>query len=544
MCVVCQATHGSDARLRYAEFPYSLVRITMTIAPSSSQSSFEPGSLAVVGGEEPSALAQNAAPATRHSSNSEAPGRLREKLNQLAPNPSLSGQRTTTAPAQPAPRTAASQCASQTTAYASPVATPTSTNPRSAIATPSVAAAPTVAPTVAPSVAQATADQQSIESVIRDRTKQLRKRRIMIVDDEETNILMVQAFLQQNGYQHFIPVEDPRDALPLIDRQKPDVVLLDLKMPHINGLEILKRLARDSKTERLPVIVLTAASDPETKKAALDAGAMDFLTKPVDPHELIPRVRNALLIKSHLDDIEGENAKLEALVRKRTEDLTRSRQQLILSLAKAAEHRDDDTGNHVLRVGRYAGIIARELGWQEPRVQMLELAAQLHDVGKIAIPDAILFKPGKLDPQERRLIEKHCSFGKDIIEPIGEQDLQKLRAHTRLGADILHVRSSPMMLMAARIAQTHHEKWDGSGYPIGLSKEDIPIEARITAVADVFDALSSERPYKKAFPREKCFQIIIEGRGSHFDPQAVDAFLARSNDIVQVQMDLMDRQSR
>ena len=168
----------------------------------------------------------------------------------------------------------------------------------------------------------------------------------------------------------------------------------------------------------------------------------------------------------------------------------------------------------------------------------------LHNVGKIAIPDSILFKPGKLDPQERRLIEKHCSFGKDIIEPIGEQDLQKLRAHTRLGADILHVRSSPMMLMAARIAQTHHEKWDGSGYPIGLAKEDIPIEARITAVADVFYALSSKRSYKKAFPCEKCFKIIVDGRGSHFDPQVVDAFLARSQDIVQVQMDLMDRQTR
>jgi putative two-component system response regulator len=315
-------------------------------------------------------------------------------------------------------------------------------------------------------------------------------------------------------------------------------------MPHINGLEILKRLSSNSTTERLPVIVLTAASDPETKKAALDLGAMDFLTKPVDPHELVPRVRNALLIKLHMDDIAGENAKLESLVRKRTEELTRSRQQLILSLAKAAEHRDDDTGNHVLRVGRYAGIIARQLGWQEARIQMLELAAQLHDVGKIAIPDAILFKPGKLDPQERKLIEKHCAFGKDIIEPIAEQDLQKLRAHTRLGADILHVRSSPMMLMAARIAQTHHERWDGSGYPIGLARTDIPIEARITSVADVFDALSSARPYKPAFPREKCFQIIREGRGTQFDPEVVDAFFARSSDIVQVQIELMDRQSR
>ncbi len=380
-----------------------------------------------------------------------------------------------------------------------------------------------------------------IKSVLADRARQLHKRRILIVDAEVTNVMAVQTYLQQNGYQQIQTSTDVEDALSTIKQGKPDVVLLDVNLPSCSGLDVLKGLAADAATRHLPVIILATALEPSVKKKALELGAADFLTKPVDPYDLIPRVRSALLIKSHMEDFAGESARLEAMVRRRTEDLSKSRQQLILGLAKAAEHRDDDTGNHVLRVGRYAGMIAKQMGWPEPRVQMLELAAQLHDVGKIGIPDSILFKPGKLDPQEWDMMRKHCSFGVDIVEPVSLQDLSKLRAHTRLGAEMLHVRSSPMMMMAARIAQTHHEKWDGSGYPIGLAGEDIPIEGRITAVADVFDALSSERPYKKAFPRQKCFEIIEEGRGKHFDPQVVEAFFLCASKIVEVQLALMDR---
>jgi putative two-component system response regulator len=394
---------------------------------------------------------------------------------------------------------------------------------------------------VAPQTAAEAAEAAFIDSVLGDRTRQLHKQRVLIVDSEETSLLAVQTYLQQNGYQQILSTTDARNALSVIKQHKPDVVLLDISPPSHIGLEILRGVAADAATRHLPIIVLTATNDPDVKQAALKLGATDFLNKPIDPFELIPRVRNALLIKSHKEDFAGESARLEAMVRRRTEDLSRSRQQLILGLAKAAEHRDDDTGNHVLRVGRYAGMIAKQMGWPEPRVQMLELAAQLHDVGKIGIPDSILFKPGKLDPQEWELMRKHCSFGVDIVEPVSMQDLSKLRAHARLGAEMLHVRSSPMMMMAARIAQTHHEKWDGSGYPIGLAGEDIPIEGRITAVADVFDALSSERPYKKAFPRQKCFDIIQEGRGNHFDPQVVDAFFQCASKIVEVQLALMDR---
>lgn len=380
-----------------------------------------------------------------------------------------------------------------------------------------------------------------IDSALGRRTRQLNKQRILIVDCEETSLLAAQTCLQQNGYQQILSTTDVHDALSAIRQCEPDIVLLDVNPPNYSGLEILRSVTADAATRYLPIIVLAKGLDPDVKQKALKLGATDFLNKPIDPFELIPRVRNALLLKSHREDFAGESARLEAMVRRRTEDLSRSRQQLILGLAKAAEHRDDDTGNHVLRVGRYAGMIAKQMGWSDARVQMLELAAQLHDVGKIGIPDSILFKPGKLDPQEWELMRKHCSFGVEIVEPVSTQDLSKLRAHAGLGAEMLHVRSSPMMMMAARIAQTHHEKWDGSGYPIGLAGEDIPIEGRITAVADVFDALSSERPYKKAFPRKKCFEIIQEGRGNHFDPQIVDAFFECAAEIVEVQLALMDR---
>ena len=175
---------------------------------------------------------------------------------------------------------------------------------------------------------------------------------------------------------------------------------------------------------------------------------------------------------------------------------------------------------------------------------MLEQAAQLHDVGKIGIPDSVLFKPGKLDPDQYELMKRHCGIGKQIIEPFDAAEWQILKKHTGRGESLLHVRTSPLMMLAARIAQTHHEKWDGSGYPLGLAGEDIPLEGRIVAVADVFDALSSERPYKRAFPREKCFEILEEGRGKHFDPKVLDAFFTQSDQIIETQLLLMDEEEQ
>ena len=209
-------------------------------------------------------------------------------------------------------------------------------------------------------------------------------------------------------------------------------------------------------------------------------------------------------------------------------------------MARAAEFRDDDTGRHIVRVGRYAGLIADELGFSVDFVDQIEQAAQLHDVGKIAIPDGILKKKKGLAPDEYELMQRHCMFGHKIIAPRTKRERQMMAAHSELGARMLSVESSDVIRMAARIALTHHEWYDGTGYPIGLAGDDIPVEGRITAVADVFDALSSSRPYKDAYPREKCLSIMLEESGTHFDPTVLDAFLRRSEDIVRIQLDTVD----
>jgi putative two-component system response regulator len=271
----------------------------------------------------------------------------------------------------------------------------------------------------------------------------------------------------------------------------------------------------------------------------LELGATDFLLKPVDPMELVPRVRNALISKSYKDQLQNHAAHLEAEVRKRTIELENSRREAIVCLARAAELRDSDTGNHVIRVGRFAGVIAAALGCPEWFARDIEVAAQLHDVGKIAIPDAILLKPGKLEPDEFETIQNHVKFGHQIIKPHVGGDADAIRKHVDAGAEMLRDGSS-LMKLAASIAQTHHEKFDGGGYPLGLAGNDIPLEGRITAVADVYDALSAERPYKRAMPREKCFSILEEGRGQHFDPDVLDAFFASSSEIVKIQLEFMD----
>ena len=207
-----------------------------------------------------------------------------------------------------------------------------------------------------------------------------------------------------------------------------------------------------------------------------------FSTSRFDPNDLIPRVRNALIAKAYEERLANHAEKLEQEVRKRTAELVASREEVIHCLARAAEYRDNITGQHVVRVGRYAGIIARELGFSTADVEMLELAAQLHDVGKIGIPDAILNCYGKLDPDQFAVMQRHCSFAKNILTPLGEREWRIMRTHAQLGSSLLEISSSPILMMAARIAETHHEWWNGKGYPLGLAGEDIPLEGRITAV--------------------------------------------------------------
>jgi putative two-component system response regulator len=246
------------------------------------------------------------------------------------------------------------------------------------------------------------------------------------------------------------------------------------------------------------------------------------------------------VVKEYQDKLRQYNNNLESAVRQRTAELENSRRDLIHCLARAAEYRDDDTGQHVLRVGRYTRLIGQALGLPEEVIETLEQAALLHDIGKIGIPDSVLLKPGKLTEDEFSMMQKHPGFGKRILTSFSTDEERTLQRHAEVGAHILEVGSSRILDMARTIALTHHERWDGGGYPLGLKGEDIPLVGRIVAVADVFDALSSRRSYKKAFPLDECFQIMLESRGSHFDPDVLDAFLSVRDQVVQVQLYFAD----
>ncbi len=364
----------------------------------------------------------------------------------------------------------------------------------------------------------------------------------MVVDDEPTNVKLVQRFLELDGYDRFVTTTDSRRALRMIRDERPDCILLDLMMPHVSGLEILDQLRADPEIARIPVIFLTAVTDGAVRRDALERGATDFLNKPIDPYELAPRVANVVAAKSYQDQLLGHSRDLEEAVRARTIDLERSHREVAYCLARAAEYRDNDTGFHVLRVGRYARLIAEKLGMEGDQLDLIEHAAQLHDVGKIGVPDAVLLKPDRLTEEEFSLMKKHCGFGKRILRQCSEDEEQQLRAHSEVGAKILDGAGSPLLVLARKIALSHHEWWNGAGYPLGLSGDDIPLEGRITAIADVFDALSSRRCYKEAMPVDRCFEIMEKERGTHFDPVVYDAFLAVRNQIVAVQLRYADEE--
>ncbi len=372
------------------------------------------------------------------------------------------------------------------------------------------------------------------------RNEELFASKIMIVDDEPINVKLARKYLTMEGYSNFVTTTDARQAIHLISKESPDALLLDIMMPDVSGLDILASLRADERWLHLPIVILTAAHDHAVKRRAIDLGATDFLAKPVDITELVPRIRNALIVKRHFDHLQRHSEKLEAEVLRRTAELARSRQEVIHCLARAGEFRDDRTGRHVLRVGKYARLIAEELGWKGEELEMLEQAAQLHDIGKIGIPDSILLKPGKLGPDEFEIMQRHSVYGTKITQGLPSHEANVLTHHTEFGSRLLETTDSPILALAASIALSHHEKWDGSGYPLGLVGESIPLPGRITAVADVFDALSSKRPYKPAYPLEQCFEILKEGRARHFDPAVLDSFFRCQDEIVRVQIQYAD----
>jgi putative two-component system response regulator len=368
-------------------------------------------------------------------------------------------------------------------------------------------------------------------------------RKIMIVDDEEYNILVLRKHLKNAGYTNIVYTDDSTRAITMIRAEQPDILLLDIVMPEVTGLDILSAIMELPAFENLPVLILSASTECEIKQAALELRATDFLAKPIDQQDLLPRVRNALLTKSFRDQLARHAEHLEAEVAARTTELEESRREVVYCLARAGEFRDDCTGHHVTRVGRYVGVIARQFGYQGAPIDLLELAAQLHDVGKIGIPDRILKKPGKLETDEFAVMQQHCEMGLKIITPTALGADDKVQRQVAIGPDFLRECKSPLMALAARIAATHHERWDGTGYPCGLKGNEIPIEGRMTAVADVFDSLRSARPYKEAFPVPKCFAILEDGRGKHFDPQVLDAFFQCQDEILRLSVELADPSS-
>ncbi|HEX8237705.1 MAG TPA: HD domain-containing phosphohydrolase [Abditibacteriaceae bacterium] len=333
----------------------------------------------------------------------------------------------------------------------------------------------------------------------------LRQARILIVDDEELNVLLLERYLQRFGYSNFRSVLDSRDVLHEYSEYQPDLILLDLMMPHVDGFEVMAQLESVVPQDvNLPILVLTANVAPAIKERALAGGAKDFLHKPFEASELLLRMDN--LLETHFLHLQMQNQNhvLEQKVRERTQELEHAQIEVLHRLARAAELRDDDTGQHTQRVGQSAALMARALGLSEQEVNCVRQAAPLHDVGKIGVSDLILLKPGKLTPQEFEII----------------------KSHTELGAAILSGGNSNLVQVAETIALTHHERWDGGGYPRGLSGEEIPLFGRIVAVADVFDALTHARPYKQAWSAQTALAEIEQQSGKQFDPKVVEVFRA------------------
>lgn len=338
--------------------------------------------------------------------------------------------------------------------------------------------------------------------------------RLLIVDDEPINVLLLKATLEDAGYCDLISTTDSRQVAALVESEQPDLILLDLMMPHLSGFEVMEQLnfAHGDNCEKpfLPILVLTADVTNETKQRALRGGAHDFLTKPFDRVEVLLRIHNLLSLRSLHVELHHHNQTLEERVRERTRQveeshhaLEKSQLEMIERLARAAEFRDDDTGQHTQRVGYNCALIAEHLGFSPAQVEVMRCVAPLHDVGKIGIPDEILLKPGKLTPEEFDIMKTHAA----------------------IGAELLAGGQSPLVQMAQLIAISHHERWDGNGYPHKIAATNIPLEGRIVAIADVFDALTHARPYKAAWPRVAAIQEIVSQSGKQFDPAVVEAFL-------------------
>ena len=333
-------------------------------------------------------------------------------------------------------------------------------------------------------------------------TERILKSRILIVDDQDSNVLLLEKLLAAAGYTNILSTTDANLVADLYRGFRPDMLLLDLHMPAKDGFEIMEDLRRDASDDYLPILVLTADITRTTRLRALEAGAKDFLTKPFDQLEAGNRIRNMLEVRLLYADLKNQNAILEEKVRDRTRELRETRLEIIHRLGRAAEFRDEGTGIHLMRISQFSRCLSKAAGLPDHEIDLIFSASPMHDIGKIGIPDRILFKTSGLDEEEWGI----------------------MKTHTTIGADLLSGHDSALMKAAAVIALTHHERWDGCGYPTGLKGIDIPVEGRIVALCDVFDALISRRPYKEQWSLEDAVREIDRGRETAFDPHLVGCF--------------------
>jgi putative two-component system response regulator len=339
---------------------------------------------------------------------------------------------------------------------------------------------------------------------------------ILVVDDTPDNLILMSSLLK-NDYKVKIANGGEKALRIASSESPPDLILLDIMMPDMDGYEVCNRLKHEPKTINIPVIFLTAKNEMEDEKKGLELGAVDYITKPISPPIVMARVKNHLALKAMDEFLRDQNEFLELEVAKRTREVIAIQDVTILAMASLAETRDSDTGNHIRRTQYYVKALAEKLRnhprfacfLTESNISMLFKSAPLHDIGKVGIPDRILLKPGKFEASEFEIMKTHTTLGRDAI----------VHAENALGISV------DFLIFAKAIALSHQEKWNGSGYPEGLAGDDIPIAARLMAVADVYDALISRRVYKEGMSHEKAVQIMIEGRGSHFDPDMLDAFL-------------------
>lgn len=327
--------------------------------------------------------------------------------------------------------------------------------------------------------------------------------RILILDDNEANVILIERLLHHEGFRNTKGLTDSRVVQQVLSVFQPDILLLDIQMPFLDGFGVMELLKMETENTFFPILVLTADNSRETKRKALMAGAKDFLTKPIDAVETILRIRNLLTTRFLYQQVLEERHSLEEKVLDRTRGLVRAQAEVLDRLAIAAEFRDDETGEHTRRVGRAAERLALTSGFTESEALVLRKVAPLHDVGKIGIPDSILAKPGPLTYEERRIIQTHVSIGSKILS--GSQ--------------------YKLMQVAELVALYHHERWDGSGYPNGLRAQEIPVEARIVSIVDVYDALTNRRPYKEPWTREDALKELWRCMGTQFDPTLVKLFI-------------------